>query len=60
LLAGLAWLMWTKGAQLATYGDITAQLKLPVHPFVRAMGGLCALTAAVHVAHAITPPQNRA
>jgi TRAP-type C4-dicarboxylate transport system permease small subunit len=58
-LAGLAWLMWTKGAQLATYGDITAQLKLPVYPFVRAMGVLCALTAAVHVVHAIRPPHDR-
>jgi TRAP-type C4-dicarboxylate transport system permease small subunit len=59
-LAGLAWLMWVKGAQLASYGDITAQLKLPVHPFVRAMGVLCALTAAVHAAHAIRPPRSRA
>jgi TRAP-type transport system small permease protein len=49
LLAGLAWLMWTKGAQLAEYGDTTAQLKLPLAPFVYLMSVLCATTAAVHL-----------
>jgi TRAP-type C4-dicarboxylate transport system permease small subunit len=57
-LAGLAWLLWTKGGQLAAYGDTTAQLKLPLHPFVRAMGLLCALTAAVHAARVLRPPRK--
>ena len=48
LLLGLAWLMWSKGVQMAGYGETTAQLKLPVYPFVWLMSGLCALTAAVH------------
>jgi TRAP-type C4-dicarboxylate transport system permease small subunit len=54
-LAGLAGLMWVKAGQMASYGDITAQLKLPVAPVVYAMAALCALTAAVHVAHALAP-----
>jgi TRAP-type transport system small permease protein len=49
LLLGLAWLMWSKGSQMAGYGETTAQLKLPVYPFVWLMSGLCALTAAVHL-----------
>jgi TRAP-type transport system small permease protein len=49
LLAGLAWIMWSKGAQMAGYGETTAQLKLPVYPFVWLMSVLCALTAAVHL-----------
>ena len=48
LLLGLAWLMWSKGVEMAGYGETTAQLKLPVYPFVWLMSALCALTAAVH------------
>jgi TRAP-type C4-dicarboxylate transport system permease small subunit len=48
LLMGLAWLMWTKAGQMHEYGDTTAQLKLPLAPFVALMSGLCAVTAAVH------------
>ena len=55
-LAGLAWLLWLKAGQMASYGDTTAQLKLPVWPFVGAMAVLCALTAAVHAALALSPP----
>jgi len=47
-LGGLAWLMWLKAGQMASYGDITAQLKLPLPPFVYLMSALCAVTAAVH------------
>jgi TRAP-type transport system small permease protein len=53
-LAGMAWLLWVKAGQLADYGDTTAQLKLPVAPFVLAMSVLCALTALVHAAHAVS------
>ena len=48
LLLGLAWLMWTKAGQMGEYGDTTAQLKLPLSPFVYLMSLLCAVTAAVH------------
>ena len=47
-LAGLAWLMWDKAAAMASYGDTTAQLKLPLGPFVQLMSVLCGLTALVH------------
>ena len=41
-------------------GDITAQLKLPVSPFVYAMGLLCGVTAAVHAVHALRPGRDAA
>lgn len=47
-LLGVAWLMWTKGSQMIEYGDLTAQLKLPLGPFVWVMSVLCAVTAFVH------------
>ena len=55
LLGGLAWLMWVKAGQLSSYGDITAQLKLPVAPVVYAMSVLCAVTAGVHAAWLLRP-----
>ena len=58
LLAGLAGLMWVKGGQMASYGDITAQLKLPIGPFVYAMALLCGLTAAVHAALMLRPAEE--
>ncbi len=57
LLAGLAYALWIKGGQMSEYGDTTAQLKLPLGPFVHAMGVLCGVTALVHVALAIKPAQ---
>jgi TRAP-type C4-dicarboxylate transport system permease small subunit len=54
-LGGLAGLLWLKAGQMASYGDTTAQLKLPVGPFVYAMALLCGLTAAVHAAQALSP-----
>lgn len=47
-LAGIAWLMWTKAGQMSEYGDTTAQLKLPLGPFVYLMSVLCGITAVVH------------
>ena len=47
-LLGVAWLMWTKGSQMSEYGDVTAQLKVPLGPFVHLMSVLCAVTAFVH------------
>lgn len=55
LLAGLAWIMWSKGAQMAEYGETTAQLKLPVYPFVWFMSVLCGLTALVHLLLVVQP-----
>ncbi len=47
-LFGVAWLMWTKAGNMIEYGDQTAQLALPLGPFVYLMSVLCGLTAAVH------------
>ena len=54
-LGGMAWLMWVKAGQMASYGDITAQLKLPLGPFVYLMSGLCGVTAAVHALLMLQP-----
>lgn len=48
MLAGVAWLMWGKAGDMAQYGDVTAQLRVPQGPFVYAMSVLCGITAAVH------------
>jgi TRAP-type C4-dicarboxylate transport system permease small subunit len=48
-LAGLAWLMWSKGSQMTEYGDTTAQLRLPLGVFVHMMGLLIGLAAFAHL-----------
>jgi TRAP-type C4-dicarboxylate transport system permease small subunit len=48
-LAGLAWLMWTKGSQMTEYGDVTAQLRLPLGVFVHLMSLLIGLAAFAHL-----------
>lgn len=55
LLLGVAWVMWDKAAQMAEYGDTTAQLLLPLAPFVRGMAVLCAVTALVHLLLMVQP-----
>lgn len=57
-LLGLAWLMWGKAAQMADFGDVTAQLQLPLPPFVRLMSVLCAVTAAMHLLLVLRPPAD--
>ena len=57
---GLAVLMWRKAGEVMSYGDITAQLKLPQWPFVAAMGLACALAAAVHLWWAARPEDSGA
>jgi TRAP-type C4-dicarboxylate transport system permease small subunit len=54
-LLGLAWLMWQKAGQMAEYGDVTAQLKLPLGPFVQLMSVLCGVTALVHAMLVLRP-----
>lgn len=54
-LGGLAWLMWDKAQQMASYGDTTAQLQLPMGPFVGLMAVLCGLTALVHLLLLLQP-----
>lgn len=54
-LGALAWLMWDKARQMASYGDTTAQLKLPLGPFVDLMAVLCGITALVHLLLLLQP-----
>lgn len=58
-LFGLAWLMWDKARQMAQYGDVTAQLKMPLGPFVYLMSLLCATTALVHTMLVVRPAAHR-
>jgi TRAP-type C4-dicarboxylate transport system permease small subunit len=55
LLGGLAWLMWVKAGQMVEYGDTTAQLKLPLGPFVYLMSLLLAITALLHLLLVVRP-----
>lgn len=57
-LAGLAWLMWVKAGQMGSYGDMTAQLQLPLAPFVYAMSVLCVVTAGVHALLMLRPVRH--
>jgi TRAP-type transport system small permease protein len=55
LLLGVAWVMWVKAGQMVEYGDTTAQLTLPLGPFVYGMAVLCGVTAIVHLLLMIQP-----
>jgi TRAP-type transport system small permease protein len=59
LLGGMAWLMWVKAGQMVEYGDITAQLKLPLGPFVYLMSVLMAITALIHLLLVVRPLAHR-
>jgi hypothetical protein len=50
--------MWTKAGQMASYGDTTAQLRLPLGPFVYLMGVLIGLTAFIHGLLMFSPPPH--
>jgi TRAP-type C4-dicarboxylate transport system permease small subunit len=54
-LAGVAWLLWDKAAQMVSYGDTTAQLKIAQGPFVYGMSALTAVTAFVHLLLMFSP-----
>jgi TRAP-type transport system small permease protein len=59
LLAGLAWLMWQKAAQLESYGETTAQLKLPLYMMVYVMAVLLWLAALMHAWLLVKPDAGR-
>lgn len=54
-MAGLAWLMWGKAGDLMSYGETTAQLKMPLGAFVYLMSALLALAAVAHVIVLLSP-----
>jgi TRAP-type C4-dicarboxylate transport system permease small subunit len=59
-LLGLAWLMWTTGAQFQQTGETTAQLKFPKAPFIYGMAVLCAVSGIVHLYLMARPPAELA
>jgi len=54
-LIGLAWVMWGMAEARAGDGETTAQLKLPIAPFVYGMSVLCAVTGVVHLLLVLRP-----
>ena len=54
-LLGVAWLMWIMAGNMMSYGDTTAQLKIPQGPFVYLMSVLCGVTALVHLLLTLAP-----
>lgn len=58
LLLGVAWVMWVKAGQMVEYGDTTAQLTLPLGPFVYGMAVLCGVTALVHLLLMLQPTEH--
>jgi len=52
-LIGIAWLIWGKAGHLAQTGDTTADLKIPLAPFVYLMAFLIALSAVIHLIKAL-------
>jgi TRAP-type transport system small permease protein len=52
-LLALSRVMWVKAQDMAVMGDISAQLKIPQAPFVYGMSVLIAVTAVVHLVHAV-------
>ena len=48
-LLALGWLMISTGIDFASFGETTAQLKIPKAPFIMGMGFMCALAGIVHL-----------
>jgi hypothetical protein len=59
IILGLAWRVWIKAGKIASYGDTTDVLRLPVAPFVYFMTIMVAVTGVVHLAKMIFPPAPR-
>jgi len=56
----LAWQMLIKAGRIASYGDTTDVLRIPVGPFVYFMAAMIGLTGAVHVFKLFVPGSRRA
>jgi TRAP-type C4-dicarboxylate transport system permease small subunit len=55
IILGLAWRVWVKAGKIATYGDTTEVLRVPVGPFVYFMALMVAATGIVHLVKAALP-----
>ncbi|SDQ97450.1 TRAP transporter small permease [Pseudovibrio sp. Tun.PSC04-5.I4] len=47
VLSVVAWQLWKHGAQLASYQEVTVYLRIPLAPFAKAAGVICACCAFV-------------
>jgi len=52
----LAWQVWVKAERLASYGDTTDVMRIPISPFVYFMAVMVALTGLVHLYRFLAPP----
>jgi TRAP-type C4-dicarboxylate transport system permease small subunit len=55
LMFVLTWLMWTKAARIAGYGDTTDVLRIAVGPFVYFMVAMILLSGLIHLYRALAP-----
>jgi TRAP-type transport system small permease protein len=55
IILGLAWRVWVKAGKIASYGDTTEVLRLPVGPFVYFMAAMVAITGVVHLVKVLLP-----
>lgn len=56
----LTWQVWIKATKIASYGDTTDVLRIPVGPFVYFMSLMVALTGLVHLYRVFAPPARSA
>ncbi|MEO8081828.1 MAG: TRAP transporter small permease [Caldimonas sp.] len=54
-LGGVAYLLFLRAARVATYGDTTAVLKLPLAPVVYLMATMIAIAAVIHLTLIVVP-----
>jgi TRAP-type C4-dicarboxylate transport system permease small subunit len=51
----IAWQIWVKATRIASYGDTTDVVRIPIAPFVYFMSVMVVLTALVHVYRVFVP-----
>lgn len=55
-LCGMSWVIYLRALRIASYGDTTAVLKLPLAPVAFAMAALILVTGLVHIALIFAKP----
>lgn len=56
----LTWQVWIKAGKIASYGDTTDVIKIPVGPFIYFMAVMILLTGLVHLYKVFVPGEARA
>jgi TRAP-type C4-dicarboxylate transport system permease small subunit len=57
-LGGLGYLIFLRAQRVADYGDTTSVLRLPLAPVAYLMAVMIAITALIHLWHAVRPPAD--